>query len=293
MQINIQELAPAQRQAWLQNAVAPRPIAFASTINKNGEVNLSPFSFFNLFSANPPIVIFSAARRVRDNTTKHTLQNVIDVAEVAINICDYDMVQQVSLASCEYGQGVNEFEKSGFTQQPSTLIKPPLVKEAKIKMECKVIEIKSFGETKGAGQLIIAEVLMMHVDESILTNDHQGIDPTKIDLIARLGGDWYCHTQNALFTVPKPNTNLGMGVDALPVSIKHSHILSGNNLGMLANVSTMPEIDSSFEDDILKNIVHYYSVNPAAMEKEIHLYAKQLLDNNEVTKAWQVLLTVA
>lgn len=290
MQINIQELEPAKRQNWLQYAVAPRPIAFASTIDKNGNVNLSPFSFFNLFSANPPIVIFSPARRVRDNTIKHTLENVLDVSEVGINICDYDMVQQMSLTSCEFPKDVDEFEKSGFTKQTSSIIKPPLVKEAKIKFECRVNEVKSLGENKGAGQLVIAEVLTMHVDESILTEDQRGIDQTKINLIARLGGDWYCQTKNNLFKVPKPNIKLGIGVDALPQSIRASNILSGNDLGMLANVNEMPVIDNTFEDDKMKNIVQYFSVNPASMEKEIHLYAKELLQQNEVEKAWQVLL---
>ncbi len=291
MEIDIQQLAPAQRQAWLQHAIAPRPIALASTIDKEGNVNLSPFSFFNLFSSNPPIVIFSPARRVRDNSIKHTLENVMDVAEVAINICDYDMVQQVSLSSCEYGKGVDEFEKAGFTKQASSLIKPPLVKEAKIKLECKVIEIKSLGENKGAGQLIIAEVLIMHVDDSILNDDQSNIDQTKINLIARLGGDWYLQTTAAnLFKVPKPNTLLGIGVDALPQSIRQSNILSGNDLGLLANVNEMPTIHPAFDDEKLRNIVQYFSINPAEMEKEIHLYAKELLINNEVEKAWQVLL---
>lgn len=291
MQIDIQSLEPAKKQMWLQHAIAPRPIAFASTIDIQGNVNLSPFSFFNLFSANPPIVIFSPARRVRDNSIKHTLQNVLDVSEVAINICDYNMVQQMSLASCEYAKGVDEFEKSGFTKEPSTIIKPPLVAEAKIKMECKVIEVKSLGENKGAGQLVIAEVIMMHVSDDILNEDLSCIDQTKINLIARLGGDWYAQTQNALFKVPKPNINLGIGVDALPISIKNSEILTGNNLGMLANVTELPIIDNTFNDETLKNIVQYYSVNPQQMEKELHIYAQKLLDDNEVSKAWQVLLT--
>jgi flavin reductase (DIM6/NTAB) family NADH-FMN oxidoreductase RutF len=293
MQIDIQQLVPAQRQAWLQHAIAPRPIAFASTIDKAGNANLSPFSFFNMFSANPAIVIFSPARRVRDNSMKHTLENVMDVAEVGINICDYDMVQQVSLSSCDYPKGVDEFEKAGFTKQTSSIIKPPLVKEAKIKMECRVVEIKSLGENKGAGQLVIAEILMLHVDESILTEDKTGIDQTKINLIARLGGDWYCQTNAAsMFKVPKPNINIGIGVDALPEGIRTSDILSGNNLGMLANVNELPAINPAFEDEKLKYIVQYYGMNPASMENEIHIYAKELLDKNEVEKAWQVLLMV-
>ena len=291
MQIDIQQLPIMQRQSWLQHAVAPRPIAFASTIDKDGNVNLSPFSFFNLFSSNPPIVIFSPARKGRDNTTKHTLQNVMDVAEVVINICDYDMVQQISLSSCEYEKGIDEFIKAGFTKQASTLIKPPMVAEAKIKLECKVIEIKSLGENAGAGQLVIAEVLMMHVDESILNEEKTMIDQTKIELIARLGGDWYCKTNASnLFKVPKPNIKLGIGVDALPQSIQQSKILTGNDLGMLANVNEMPGIDAAFEDEKLKHIVQYFSVNPESMENEIHLYAKELLAANNVEKAWQILL---
>ncbi len=291
MQIDIQELAPAQRQAWLQHAIAPRPIALASTIDKDGNVNLSPFSFFNLFSSNPPIVIFSPARRVRDNTIKHTLENVMEVAEVGINICDYDMVQQVSLSSCEYPKGVDEFNKTGFAKQASSIIKPPLVKEAKIKLECKVVEIKSLGENKGAGQLIIAEVLVMHVDESILNEDKSNIDQTKINLIARLGGDWYSQTNAAnMFKVPKPNSQLGIGVDALPQSIRNSKLLSGNDLGMLANVSEMPTINPAFDDEKMRHIVQYFAVNPASMENEIHQYAKEKLALNKVEEAWQVLL---
>lgn len=291
MQIDIQQLPPIQKQAWLQHAIAPRPIAFASTIDSDGNVNLSPFSFFNLFSSNPPIIIFSPARRVRDNTTKHTLQNVMDVAEVVINICDYDMVQQVSLSSCEYAKGVDEFAKAGFTKQKASLVKPPMVAEAKIKLECKVVEIKSLGENGGAGQLVIAEVLLMHIDEGILNEEKTMIDQTKIELVARLGGDWYCKTNTTnLFKVPKPNIKLGIGVDALPQSIRNSKVLSGNDIGMLANVNEMPTVDVNFEDDKMKNIMQYFSVNPASMENEIHLYVKELLEKGEVDKAWQVLL---
>jgi flavin reductase (DIM6/NTAB) family NADH-FMN oxidoreductase RutF len=228
---------------------------------------------------------------VRDNTIKHTLENVMETAEVGINICDYDMVQQVSLSSCEYPKGVDEFDKAGFTKQVSNLIKPPLVKEAKIKFECKVNEIKSLGDNKGAGQLIIAEVLLMHVDESILNDDQTGIDQTKINLLARLGGDWYLQANAVnLFKVPKPNTLLGVGVDALPQNIRASKILTGNDLGMLANVNEMPSINPAFDDEKMRYIVQYFSINPTSMENEIHLYAKELLLQNEVEKAWQVLL---
>jgi len=291
MHIDIQQLAPVQRQAWLQHAIAPRPIALASTIDKEGNVNLSPFSFFNLFSSNPPIVIFSPARRVRDNTIKHTLENVMEVADVGINICDFDMVQQVSLSSCEYPKGVDEFDKAGFTKQPSSIIKPPLVKEAKIKFECKVNEIKSLGENKGAGQLIIAEILLMHVDDSILNDEKNNIDQRKINLIARLGGNWYLQSNAAnLFEVPKPNIELGIGVDALPNSIRYSKVLTGNDIGMLANVSEIPSIQPAFDDEKMRHIVQYYSVNPTAMELETHQYAKELLLLGNIEKAWQVLL---
>jgi flavin reductase (DIM6/NTAB) family NADH-FMN oxidoreductase RutF len=292
MQIDLQELPIPQKQAWLQHAVAPRPIAFASTIDANGNANLSPFSFFNLFSSNPPIVIFSPSRKGRDNTLKHTLINVQQVPEVVIAICDYNMVQQVSLSSCEYPKEVNEFTKAGFTQMQASLVKPSLVKEAKINLECKVIEIKSLGENAGAGQLVIAEVLLMHVDDSILNATKTMIDQQKINHIARLGGDWYCKVDSQnLFTVPKPNTQLGIGFDALPLAIKNSAVLTGNHLGMLANVHSLPMINPLFEDEKLKNIVQYFSINPAGMEKELHAYAAQLLSQNKVDEAWQVLLT--
>ena len=291
MLLNLSELSIIQKQAWLQHAVAPRPIAFASTIDKEGNVNLSPFSFFNLFSSNPPIIIFSPSRRARDNSTKHTLQNILEVPEVVINICDYDMVQQVSLSSCEFEKGVDEFIKTGFTKENASIVKPPMVKEAKVKLECKVIEIKSLGEEGGAGQLVIAEVLCMHIDESILNAEGTMIDQAKFHHIARLGGDWYCKVDSTnLFKVDKPNTKLGIGVDALPEGIRGSNILTGNNLGQLANVHDMPIVNPSFEDDKLKNIVQYFSINPAEMEKELHYYAKQLLAEDKVEDAWQILL---
>jgi flavin reductase (DIM6/NTAB) family NADH-FMN oxidoreductase RutF len=289
--INIAEITVMERQHWLQHVIAPRPICFASTINKDGEVNLSPFSFFNLFSTNPPMVIFSPSRRGRDNTTKHTLQNILEVPECVINIVDYDMIQQTSLASCEYPKGTDEFIKAGFSKEPATMVKPPMVKQAKVKLECRVSEIKSLGEQGGAGQLVFAEIVRMHVDESILGNDGR-IDQRKLHLVARLGGDWYCKVDESnLFKVPKPNTQLGIGVDSLPAGIRNSTVLTGNNLGMLANVHDLPEIDPAFEDDRLKNIVQYYAVNPVEMEKELHLYAAELLNTGNVPAAWQVLLS--
>jgi flavin reductase (DIM6/NTAB) family NADH-FMN oxidoreductase RutF len=291
MIIDLQQLSPMQKQQWLQHAVAPRPICFASTIDKEGNINLSPFSFFNLFSSNPPVVVFSPARRVRDNTTKHTLQNVLEVPEVVINIVDYDMVQQVSLSSCEFPKDANEFIKAGFTQEPATIVKPPMVKESKVKMECKVLEVKPLGTEGGAGNLVICEVLKMHVDDSILNDEKTMIDQKKLHHVARLGGDWYCKVgEHSLFVVEKPNTKLGIGIDALPESIRSSKILTGNNLGQLANVHEYPVVDNTFEDDKLKNIIQYFSLNVDEMDKELHKYAKELLDAGKVKEAWQVLL---
>ena len=290
MILNLKELKPADVQNYLQHAIAPRPICFASTIDKAGNINLSPFSFFNLFSSNPPIVIFSPARRVRDNTTKHTLQNVEEVKEVVINIVDHDMVQQTSLASCEFPKGTNEFTKAGFTQEKATMVSPPMVKESKIKLECKVIEIKPLGTEAGAGNLVICEVLCMHIHESIL-DENQKIDQTKIHHVARLGGDWYCKVDETnLFKVAKPNIQLGIGIDALPESIRNSAVLNGNNLGQLANVNDMPTVDPAFDDDKLKNIIQYYSINPNEMDLELHRYAKELLNVGKVNDAWQILL---
>ena len=290
MIIDIKELKPAEKQYYLQHVIAPRPICFASTIDKAGNINLSPFSFFNLFSSNPPIVIFSPARRVRDNTTKHTLQNVLEIPEVVINIVTYDMVQQTSLASCEFPKGVNEFIKAGFTAEPATVVKPPMVKESKVKLECKVVEVKPLGREGGAGNLVICEVLIMHIDDSLL-DANKKMDQRKINHVARLGGDWYCKVDETnLFQVQKPNTELGIGADALPKSIRQSKILTGNNLGQLANVNEMPVIEPSFDDARLKEIILYYSINPDEMEKELHSYAKQLLDEGKVREAWQILL---
>ena len=289
--IQITSLSLAEKMNWLQYAIAPRPIALASTIDKAGTVNLSPFSFFNLFSYNPPIVIFSPSLRGRDSSTKHTLENIKEVPEVVINICDYDMVQQTSLSSCEYPGHVDEFLKAGFNKLSSTIIKPPRVKEAKVQMECKVTEIKSLGTTGGAGQLVIAEVMCMHVDESILNDDGLMIDQTKFHHVGRLGGNWYCVVKKEnLFEVEKPNRELGIGIDALPKNIRESEILTGNNLAQLANAREIPFINAAFEDEQLKNIFQYFSINPDEMEKELHQYAKQLLDQNKVHEAWQVLL---
>ncbi|MBX9779751.1 MAG: flavin reductase family protein [Chitinophagaceae bacterium] len=291
MTVDFSTLSISKKQAWLQHAIAPRPICFASTIDKKGNPNLSPFSFFNLFSSNPPIVVFSPSRKGRDNTLKHTLENIYEVAECVINIVDYNMVQQVSLSSCEYPKGTDEFIKAGFTKTPASVVKPPMVAEAKIKIECKVLETKSLGEQGGAGQLVIAEVLLMHIDDTILNEDKTMIDQEKIELVARLGGDWYCKvSKENMFKVAKPNTELGIGIDALPESVRNSKILTGNHLGQLGNIHETPVIDPSYTDDTLKNIIQYYAINPAEMEQELHKYAANLLNQNKVIEAWQVLL---
>jgi len=288
--LNLSSLTPAEVQNYLQYSISPRPICFASTIDKAGNVNLSPYSFFNLFSSNPPIVVFSPARRVRDNSTKHTLQNVLEVPEVVINMVDYNMVQQMSLASCDYPKNVNEFQKAGFTEEKATIVAPPMIQESKIKLECKVNQVIPLGEEGGAGNLVIAEILMLHLDESIL-NDENRIDQTKLDLVARLGGDWYTRVDNAsIFKVQKPNLDLGIGFDSLPPSLRKSKVLTGNELAQLANVNSFPTIDPSFHDDQLKNIIQYFAIHPEELETELHLYAKQLIEQGKIAQAWQVLL---
>jgi flavin reductase (DIM6/NTAB) family NADH-FMN oxidoreductase RutF len=291
--IILKNISASEAQDFLQHAIAPRPICFASTIDLKGNVNLSPFSFFNMFSTHPPIVIFSPARRIRNNTTKHSLQNIMEVPEVVINIVIYDMIQQVSLSSCEYPKGTDEFLKSGFTKEPSLLVKPPRVKESPVQLECKVLEVKPLGTEGGAGNLIIAEVLIMHINENILDKNGK-IDQHKINHVARLGGNWYAKiSADNLFEVEKPSTQLGIGIDNLPESIRNSNVLTGNHLGQLANVHEMPLVDPSFEDEKLKNIFLYYSVSPEEMEKELHLYAATLLNEGKVKEAWQVLLALS
>jgi len=292
MILDLKELKPVDRQNYLQHAIAPRPICFASTIDKGGNVNLSPFSFFNLFSTNPAVIIFSPSRRGRDNTTKHTLENLLEVPEVVVNMVSFEMLHQTSLASCEFPKGVDEFFKAGFTKEPSQLVTPPRVKESPVQMECKVMEIKPLGTAGGAGNLVIAEVLMMHINELVL-NEAGNIDQLKLDLAARLGGNWYTRANaSTIFEIEKPNTQIGIGVDALPANIRGSKILSGNNLGQLGNVNELPFIDPAFEDDRLKNIIQYYSTDPVEMERELHTYAKELLNAGKVNEAWQVLLTL-
>ena len=289
MILDLNALTTLEVQHYLQHIIAPRPICFASTVDREGNVNLSPFSFFNLFSTNPPVVVFSPSRRVRDNTTKHTLQNVMEVPEVVINIVDSDMVQQVSLASCEYPKGWNEFIKAGFTMEPATLVQPPLVKESKAKMECRVLEIKPLGTAGGAGNLVICEVLRLHLDTAILDENNK-VDQRKLELVARLGGNWYCKTGiENLFEVEKPNTQLGLGIDALPVSIRNSQILTGNDLGRLANITAIPKRDPDFSDDLLEQAVN--GLTEEEQVQAVHAYARILIRSGDLQKAWQVLLT--
>ena len=290
MQIIPGQVKTAQLHNYLQGAIAPRPICFASTVDKDGRPNLSPFSFFNLFGSNPATLIFSPSRRVRDNTTKHTLENVLETMEVVINVVTYAMVQQTSLASCEYPKGINEFEKSGFTPLPSEKVKPFRVKESPVQFECIVREVLPQGQEGGAGNLVICEPVLIHINDAVL-NEKGAIDPHMIDLVARMGGDYYCRASGAaVFEVAKPIMELGIGIDALPLSIRQSNILTGNNLGQLANVQHQPVVDPAFEDEHLKNIIQYYSITPDEMEKELHRHAQRLLENGRVHDAWQVLL---
>jgi len=291
--INTSDLSPAQLQNYMQYAIAPRPICFATTIDSKGNINLSPFSFFNMFSTNPPLCIFSPARRVRDNTTKHTLENVLEVKECVINIVNYPMVQQMSLASTEYAKGINEFEKAGFTMQPSQLVQPPRVAEAPVQMECIVKEVIQMGENPGAGNLILAEVKLIHIKEEILDGEGK-IDQAKIDLVARLGGDWYCRvTPENLFKVAKPLTTLGIGVDALPSPVRNSFVLTGNELGMLGNVEQLPteeEIDQMRYNPLVKEIMDATIGDAGNRQRELHELAKTLLEKGSVADALKIVL---
>lgn len=281
--IDPKDVTVPQMHSYLLGAVSPRPIAFASTIDKEGNVNLSPFSFFNCFGANPPILIFSPARRGRDNTTKHTYENVLEVDEVVINIVNFSMVEQMSLASTEYPKGVNEFEKSGFTPVASTKVKPPRVAEAPVAFECKVIEVKPIGGKAGSGNLVICEVILAHIKDEIL-DDEQRIDPYKLDAVARLGGNWYSRVQgDSIFEIPKPLTTLGIGVDQIPVEIRNSNVLTGNDLGRLGNVESLPDKDQ------IDTFIVSLNVHPKSVE-QIHLLAKEYLQKGEVDNAWKILL---
>ncbi|MDY0932646.1 flavin reductase family protein [Chryseobacterium sp. CFBP8996] len=265
------EISPVQLQTIMQTAVSPRPIALASTVDKNGEINLSPFSFFNMFSTVPPILIFSPSRRVRDNTTKHTLENVLETSEVVIGTVNFPIIQQISLASTEYGDGVNEFIKAGLTMKDADLVRPKLIEECPVNFECKVLEVKSLGDQGGAGNLVICEVQKIHIREEYL-NEEGNLDQKKLDMVARLGGNWYSrNNENNLFEVPKPLVTKGIGFDLLPDSIKLSKVFTGNDLGMLANVEVLPS--ENCHDD-----------------ENIHLKAQNFLLDSKIEEAWKVLV---
>lgn len=284
---DVKSLNSMQIQSYLQGAVAPRPIAFASTIDVNGISNLSPFSFFNVFSSNPPILIFSPARRVRDNSIKHTLINCQQTKEVVINIVNYAIVQQMSLSSTEYGDGVDEFIKSGLTPIASDLVKPFRVQESPVQFECVVNEIIALGTEGGAGNLVICEVIKIHIDEAVL--DAKGlIDPFKIDLVSRMGANWYSRAKEGLFEVEKPIASLGIGVDAIPDFVKESPVFNGNDLGKLGNVETLPSLEEI--DTFVNQNVLVKGALSSTDEIKVHRMAKQYLDNGEPIAAWKILL---
>lgn len=265
------ELSAVQLQTIMQTAVSPRPIALASTVDQEGNSNLSPFSFFNMFSTVPPILIFSPSRRVRDNTTKHTLENILEVPEVVIGTVNFLIVQQISLASTEYGDGVNEFIKSGLTMKEADGVKPKLIEECPVNFECKVLEVKSLGDQGGAGNLVICEVHKIHIREEYL-NGEGNLDQTKLDMVARLGGNWYSrNNEHNLFEVPKPLVTKGIGFDLLPEAVKYSKVFTGNDLGMLANVENLPT--GSYHSD-----------------EAVHQNAQHLLLESKIEEAWKVLI---
>jgi flavin reductase (DIM6/NTAB) family NADH-FMN oxidoreductase RutF len=285
--IDPKSIETAKLQGYLQSSVGPRPIAFASTMDAEGNPNVSPFSFFNVFSANPPILIFSPARRVRDNSIKHTLINAEATGEVVINVVNYDMVQQISLASTEYADGVDEFLKSGLTPIASEVVKPFRVKESPVQFECKVTQIIPLGTEGGAGNLVLCEVLRIHIDESVL-DENGGIDQYKIDLVSRLGGNWYSRSNQGLFEVPKPLSTLGIGVDAIPNFIKESPIFDGNDLGMLGNVEALPTTE-----EVSIFVQQNFAVKGVLSSDDadkVYLEAKKYLNANDVSSAWKVLL---
>ena len=287
LSINPKEISPVKLQSYLQTAVSPRPIAFASTMDVDGNPNLSPFSFFNVFSSNPPILIFSPARRVRNNTIKHTLINAQDTNEVVINIVNFDMVQQMSLSSTEYPEGVNEFKKAGFTMLPSDIVAPYRVAESPVQFECIVNDIIALGTEGGAGNLVICEVVKIHIHKSVL-DENQMIDQHKIDVVSRLGGNWYSRANEGLFEVEKPLNTLGIGVDMIPNFIKESGYFDGNDLGKLGNIETIPN-----EEEITIFVKENFEVKAVLSSDDFDTKfkkAKEYLDNNQVLNAWKLLL---
>lgn len=285
---DVKTLDPKTLHSYLLSAVAPRPIAFASTLDAEGNPNLSPFSFFNVFSSNPPIVVFSPSRRVRDNTVKHTLLNAKATKEVVINMVSYSIVHQMSLSSTEYAKGVNEFEKAGLTMLKSDVVKPFRVAESPVNLECKVNDIITLGHEGGAGHLIICEVLKLHINDAIL-NAEGRIDQEKLDLVARAGGSYYTRAKAGFFEIPKPLSSLGIGVDSLPSDIRHSKVLTGNDLGMLANVESLPT--QAMVDAFMKDKISKYPNLVSASNEEKHKLAQNYLSYGDVDSAWHILLS--
>jgi flavin reductase (DIM6/NTAB) family NADH-FMN oxidoreductase RutF len=285
--IDPKSITTAKLQGYLQGSVGPRPIAFASTVDTDGNPNLSPFSFFNVFSANPPILVFSPSRRVRDNSIKHTLINCEATREVVINVVNYDLVQQTSLASTEYADGVNEFIKSGLTQVPSDLVKPFRVQESPVQFECKVTQVIALGDEGGAGNLILCEVVKIHINEAVL-DENGAIDQYKIDLVSRLGGNWYSRSNQGLFEVPKPLSTLGVGVDAIPEFVKKSPVFNGNDLGKLGNIEALPSTEEV--SIFVKENFSIKAVLSSDDMQNVYLEAKKYLNENDVLSAWKVLL---
>ncbi|WP_026776550.1 flavin reductase family protein [Polaribacter sp. Hel_I_88] len=283
LSIDPKEISTGKLHGYLLGAIAPRPIAFASTIDAEGNPNLSPYSFFNVFGSNPPTLIFSPARRVRDNTIKHTLENALETKEVVINVVNYDIVQQMSLSSTEYAKGVNEFEKAGFTMLKSDKIKPFRVAESPVQFECKVKDVIFTGDEGGAGNLIVCEVVKMHISDAVL-DENGAIDQHKIDLVARAGGSYYTRARDGFFEIDKPIATLGIGVDQIPAEIRNSTILTGNNLGMLGNVEQLPL------DETVDNFAKEHPQFIGLETTKKHTFAQDFLSNNDVESAWKVLL---
>lgn len=287
LSIEPKDVSVGKLHQFLLGAIGPRPIAFASTLDEKGRPNLSPFSFFNVFGSNPPVLIFSPARRGRDNTTKHTFENAKKTDEVVINIVNYDIVQQMSLTSTEYAEGVNEFEKAGLSMLKSDLVKPFRVAESPVQFECKIKEVVETGAEGGAGNLIICHVVKMHIQEEIL--DENGyIDQYKIDQVARMGGNWYTRARMGMFEVPKPLSTLGIGVDSIPQKIRNSKVLTGNDLGKLGNVEALPE--NGEIESFLKNNSEDAELVKNGNEEKIHKQAQAYLEKDQPEAAWKILL---
>ena len=289
------QLTPQEMHSYLLTAVAPRPIAFVSTVDAKGNINLSPFSFFNVFSSNPPIMVFSPSRRGRDNTTKHTYENIKEVPEAVVSMVSYSMVEQMSLASTEYAKGVNEFQKAGFTERASDLVKPPRVEESPVSFECTIDQVIELGEEGGAGNLVIARVQKMHIREEYLKADGN-LDPLKLDLVGRMGENWYCHAGNeSLFEIPKPLQTKGIGVDQLSRSIRNSNIISPNHLGRMGNLEKLPseeEVLSVLKSDAIHEILLEYETQRDLIKDAIHHLGKELLEAGKTYEALTTLMVV-